>query len=140
LIEARPYDFDLSDEERREIRARVSAPLDRLIVYREMVVQTPFTIQLMGEEVEALSQGWDRFVMVTDLAACKRPDAPSRAMLRRRVSRVVHRVAHLAIVVGGNVMISAMARLVAYSMGYRSVSLHDTLDDALLEARRVLAS
>ena len=43
---------------------------------------------------------------------------------------------HVAIVVGGNVIIRAMARLVAFQIGYRSVSVHVTRAEALLELER----
>jgi hypothetical protein len=47
-------------------------------------------------------------------------------------------VAHVAIVVGGNLIMRAMARLFAYGMGLRSVSVHETRAEAIEEAGRAM--
>jgi hypothetical protein len=47
-------------------------------------------------------------------------------------------VTHVAIVVGGNLLMRAMARLVAYGMGLRSVSVHLTPAEAIEEAGRAM--
>jgi hypothetical protein len=54
------------------------------------------------------------------------------------VVRISPRVAHVGIVVGGNLLMRAMARLVAYGMGLRSVGVHLTRAEAIEEVGRAM--
>jgi hypothetical protein len=125
-------------EEGEAIAERVSIVGDRVLLMREVPVQSPFTIDLMFDRLDALTGVWERFAYVVDLAEATRPGPETRAALKARVVRISPRVAHVAIVVGGNVLMRAMARLVAYSMGLRSVSIHVTRAEAIEEAARAM--
>ena len=59
------------------------------------------------------------------------------AMLRRSMQEIAPRLAQIAVVCGGNIVIRSVARFLAFSMGLRT-SFHDTEQEALEEARRVL--
>jgi hypothetical protein len=87
----------------------------------------------MFDRLEALAQGWERFSYVVDLTEAKRPGPDTRAALKARVLRVRPRVAHVAIVVGNNLLMRAMARLFAHGMGLVSVSIHTTRAEAIAE-------
>ena len=97
-------------------------------------MQSPFSVNLMFDRLETLSRDWDRFSYVVDLTEAKRPDPETRAALKERVRRVSPRVAHVAIVVGNNLLMRAMARLFAHGMGLASVSVHATRAEAIEEA------
>ena len=84
---------------------------ERVLLMREMPVQSPFSINLMFDRLEGLARDWDRFSYVVDLREARRPDAETRAALKERAFRVSPRVAHVAIVVEGNLLMRAMARL-----------------------------
>ena len=131
-----PFGPDSTREEIEAIADRVSLVAERLLLMREIPVQSPFSIGVMFDRLEALASGWPRFGYVVDLSEATRPGPASRATLKTRVVRISPRVAHVAIVVGGNVLMRAMARLVAYSMGLKSVSLHVTRAEAIEEAAR----
>jgi hypothetical protein len=137
-LEQRAYGPDSTREESDAIADRVSRIDERVLLMREMPVQTPFSIDVMFDRLEALASGWDRFSYVVDLSDARRPDAETRAALKRRVLRVSPRVAHVAIVVGSNLLMRAMARLFAYGMGLTSVGIHVTRDEAIEEAERVI--
>ena len=137
-LEQRAYRPDSTPEECDAIADRVSLIEERVLLMREMPVQSPFSINLMFDRLEALARDWDRFSYVVDLAEARRPDAETRAALKERVHRVSPRVAHVAIVVGGNLLMRAMARLFAYGMGLTSVGIHVTRAEAIEEAGRAM--
>jgi hypothetical protein len=137
-IEARPYESDTSPAERSELRGRVSKLDDRLFMMVEVPVQTPFTLDVLFDRLEEMATGLDRFAYVVDLSDVKRPDAPVRAKLRERVAQINPRLAHVGLVVGGNAVIRAVAKLAAFTVGFRSFSFHMTVDQALEACRRAL--
>ena len=112
---------------------RVTVIGARALLMREIPVQSPASINAMFERLETLAQGWDRFSYVVDLTEAKRPDPATRAALKERVRRVSPRVDHVAIVIGHNLLMRAMARLVAHGMGLVSVSVHTTRAEAIEE-------
>ena len=125
-------------EESEAIADRVSIVGERVLLMYELPVQSPFSINLMFDRMEHLARAWDRFVYVVDLTEAKRPDPETRAVLKVRVLRLHPRVAHVAIAVGNNLLMRAMARLFAYGMGLPSVGIHATRAEAIGEARRVM--
>jgi hypothetical protein len=137
-IEARPYGPDASPSERSELRERVWKLEDRLFMLVEVPIQSPFTLDVMFDRLEELAAGLDRFAYVVDLSGVKRPDAQVREKLRERVARINSRLVHAGLVVGGNAVIRAVAKLAAYSLGFRSFSFHMTVDEAVEACRRVL--
>jgi len=68
----------------------------------------------------------------------KRPDARVRERLRERVARINARLEHAALVVGSNAVIRAVAKLAAFSLGFRSFSFHASVDQAVEACRRAL--
>ena len=134
----RPYGPEATREEREAIEGRVSLIGERVLLMREIQVQSPFSVTLMFDRLETMVQGWDRFAYVVDLAEATRPGPETRAALKERVLNISPRVVHVAIVVGGNVLMRAMARLFAYGMGLRSVSIHASRDEAIEEVGRAM--
>jgi hypothetical protein len=134
----RPYGPESTREERDAIEARVSLIGERVLLMREIPVQSPFSVTLMFDRLETMVQNWDRFAYVVDLTEATRPGPETRAALKQRVLSITPRVAHVAIVVGGNVLMRAMARLFAYGMGLRSVSIHVARAEAIEEVGRAM--
>jgi hypothetical protein len=137
-IEARPYGSDASPSERSELRDRVWKLEDRLFMLVEVPVQTPFTLDVMFDRLEELAAGLDRFAYVVDLSGVKRPDARVREKLRERVGRINPRLVHAGLVVGSDAVIRAVAKLAAFSLGFRSFSFHISVDQAVEACRRAL--
>jgi len=137
-IEARPYGSDASPAERSELRGRVSKLDDRLFMMVEVPVQTPFTLDVLFDRLEELTAGLDRFAYVVDLSGVKRPDARVREKLRERVAQINSRLAHVGVVVGANAVIRAVAKLAAFAIGFRSISFHMSVDEAVEACRRAL--
>ena len=137
-IEARPYGTDASPSERSELRERVWKIDDRLFMMVEVPVQTPFTLDVLFDRLEELAAGLDQFAYVVDLSGVKRPDARVREKLRERVGRINPRLVHAALVVGGNAVIRAVAKLAAFSLGFPSFSFHNSVEQAVEACRRAL--
>lgn len=137
-IEVRPDDADSTLVELDELRGRVWKLDDGLFVFEEIPVQTPFTIDVMFDRLEELSARSDRFAYVVDLSRVKRPDARVRERLRHRVGRIRPRLAHVALVVGGNAVIRAVATVAAFVIGFRSFTIHASIDEAVEACRRAL--
>jgi hypothetical protein len=138
VLQERAYGPDSTPVETQAIERRVSVVADRLLLLHEIPVQSPFSIDVMFDRIEALARDWPRFAYVADLTAAKRPDPETRARLKHRVTRIQPRLIHVAIVVGSNLIMQAMARLFAHSMGLVSVSIHATRDGAIERATRDL--
>jgi hypothetical protein len=137
-IARRAFGPDAAPEERAAIAARVSVIGDQLLLVHEIPVQTPFSVGIMCDRIEALAAGWERFAYVLDVRESSRPDAETRAALRARIRRISARLAIVSAVVGGNRLMRAMVRVVGYSMGLENMSVHSSREEAIAEARRVL--
>jgi hypothetical protein len=124
-------------EERERLIERVQVVEERIIRYREVPVQTPATIRLLVGEMERLSAGWPSFAEVLDLSASERPDAATRAELKRQIAKLAPRMRICAVVVKNNVVMRAMARFFGATMGLK-ISLHETEQEAMEAARRAL--
>jgi hypothetical protein len=125
-------------EEAEAIADRVSIVDERILLLYELPVQSPFSVNLMFDRMEQLARPWDRFAYVVDLTEAKRPDPETRAVLKARVIRLLPYVTHLAVAVGDNLLMRAMARLFAYGMGLPSVGIHASRAEAIEEARRAM--
>jgi hypothetical protein len=137
-LSAREYGPDSTLEEQQAMVDRVSVVDAGILLIREMPVQSPFSVHLMYDRIETLSQDWDSFAYVVDLTEAKRPNAQTRAALKERSLRVKHRISHVSVVVGTNELMRIMARLFAYGMGLASVSIHATCAEAIERARRAM--
>ena len=137
-IEARPDVADSTFVELDELRARIWKVEDGLFMFAEIPVQTPFSIDVMFDRLEELTAGIDRFAYVVDLSRVRRPDARVRERLRHRVGRIRPRLEHVGLVVGGNAVIRAVATLAAFVIGFRSFTIHASIDEAVEACRRAL--
>jgi len=137
-MEARPEGTDAFVDEREALRHRVCKVEDRLFLMEEVPIQSPFTIDVMFDRLEELSTGLNQFAYAVDLTGVQRPDAPTRQRLHERVMRINSRLAHVGVAVGLNVVIRAVVRLAAFAIGFRSVTFHMTVEEALEACRRAL--
>jgi len=137
-LERRAYGPESTREETAAIADRVSIVDEGILLLHEMPVQSPFSVTTMFDRFEVLARNWDRFAYVVDLTEAKRPNPETRAVLKERALRVKLRVAHVALAVGNNLLMHAMGRLFAHSMGLASVGIHTTRAEAIEEARRVM--
>jgi hypothetical protein len=137
-LEQRAYGPESTPEETSAIANRVSIVDEGILLLHEIPVQSSFSVNVMFDRFETIARDWDRFAYVVDLTEAKRPDPETRVALKERALRLKLRVTHVAIAVGDNLLMRAMARLFAYGMGLASVGIHATRAEAIEEARRVM--
>jgi hypothetical protein len=137
-FEQQTYGPEPTREESEAIAGRVTVIDERILFMHELPIQSPFSVNLMFDQMEYLARKWSRFAYVLDLSEAKRPDPETRAALKARVLRISPRVTHVAAVVGDNLLMRAMVRLIAHGMGLASVGVHATRAEAIEEARRVM--
>jgi hypothetical protein len=137
-LELHAYGPESTREEREAIAGRISVIDEGILLLHELPIQSPFSVNLMFDQMEHLARDWGRFAYVVDLTEAKRPDPETRAALKARVLRVRPRIVHIAVAVGDNLLMRAMARLFAHGMGLASVGVHATRAEAIEEARRVM--
>jgi signal transduction histidine kinase len=85
----------------------------------------------MFDELESLIACCDRLHYLVDLTDARRPSAETRAFIKERICRVRPKFDRAAVVVGGNIVIRAMARLMAPGMGLSPVTIHSTRQEAV---------
>ena len=137
-LEQRPYGPGSTREESEAIADRASVVDDRILLIDELPVQSPFSVKIMFDRFRALAHDWDRFAYVVDLTEAKRPNPETRAALKAQILGISPRVTHLAVAVGDNLLMRAMARLFAYGMGLTNVTIHATRAEAIEETRRAM--
>ena len=137
-LELHAYGPESTREESEAIADRVSVIDEGILLLHELPIQSPFSVNLMFDQMEHLAREWGRFAYIVDLTKAKRPDPETRAALKARVLRVRPRIVHIAVAVGDNLLMRAMARLFAHGMGLASVGVHATRAEAIEEARRAM--
>jgi hypothetical protein len=120
------------------LQERIRRVEDRLFLWEEVPDQTPFTVDVLFDRLEELTAGLERFAYVVDVSQVHRPDARTRERLKQRAAKLNTRIAHVGVVVGGNAVIRAVARLMAFGIGFRSFSFHASIDEATEACRRAL--
>jgi hypothetical protein len=120
------------------LRSRVTLVQERLVLFREIPFQTPRTVDVMFDRLEELTEPWPTFVVVLDLRGIERPGAEARQQLLARMRSVHSRFAHLAVAVGADPVLRAVAKVVAVTLGFSSTSFHATLEQAMDAAHRAL--
>jgi hypothetical protein len=137
-LEPRPYGPDEAPAALEALRARVWKLEDRIYMFEEVPIQTTFSLDLLFDRLEELAAGEERFAYIVDLRGVKRPGPEVRQRLKERVGRLNPRLAHAAVVFGANVVIRAVAKLAAFSIGFRSFTSHAGVEDAVEACRHAL--
>lgn len=135
----RALDANCSPTERALLRQRVKLVEPRLIYYHEVPIQSVFSIDVLFDQMNELSQPWPTFAYVLDLRDAQKPPTEVRRHLKYRVELVQKRVVRVSTLVGSNVMMAAMAHIWGLAMGL-PISVHTNVEDALARARRDLGS
>ena len=139
-IENRSYGADASDEERRAIAERVSMICDGIVLWKEIPVQSVFSIDTMERHAQELTDGLQAYSRVVDLSEAARPNAHVRRRLRDMVA-AEGRLQHLALFTQKNVLINVAIQFVFNRMIKNvSLSVHETYEEALQACREAMAA
>jgi hypothetical protein len=137
-LEPRPYGPDDAPAELEALRARVWKLENQIYMFEEVPIQTTFSLDLLFDRLEELTAAEEQFAYIVDLRGVKRPGPEVRQRLKERVERLNPRLAHVAVVFGSNIVIRAVAKLAAFSIGFRSFTSHAGVEDAVEACRRAL--
>jgi hypothetical protein len=130
-IESRAYGPESSEAEREAIKSRVSVIEDRVLYFRSIPQETPFTVDMMFDRLEELSADWDSFYIVRDFSQPMEINAETRAEVIERFSRFKHKVRHVALISDVNVFLRVTIRFLAARSSFFRYSVHRAFDEAL---------
>lgn len=133
-LEAHAYGADSTPEEVAALRRQVSLLEPGIVLYREAPVMSEFQIDVYMDRLTELIREHGQIVMIIDLAAGGRADAPARARIKARISDLRGKFRHVA-VVGDNRLGLISARLIGVALGVE-MSTHRRLAEAREAARR----
>jgi hypothetical protein len=129
-LQSRPYGEDSTPEEIQAIRARIYRYADKLIMYREVPVQSRFQLRHFEERLNEVSADMDYYDLLIDLTAAEPPNAEMRELLKKLFSAQT-KLRKTAVFTGRNFMLNVAARFVLGMAGLRSFSVHKTQEEAL---------
>ena len=133
------YDFDISSDEIKALRARISVPEANIILIHELPVVSPFSITVMWDRIDEITTPWSRFVVAANLCDTARPNTQSRHELTRRISAHKGKLIRLVAATGNNAVIRAAAWFVLGRSGI-PVSVVSNEAQALERANQELSS
>lgn len=130
-FETRPYHEDASEEEIKAIKDLVFVFSDNIIAFKEMKVISPFSANLVFDQMELLGKNFDHYGILIDLTTSQKPDSKSRRVINKRFKKICEDVEHVSFCTGKNFIINAAARFVMYQTNLGSYSIHKTIDGAV---------
>lgn len=137
-VEARPYGPDSTREEIELLRDRVAYDPAGFILYDEIPVFTPFSLEVMFERVAELEEahGLEDYAMFVDLSNTAPPDAASRNKVRELLEKRA-KVSRLVAYSGKNMLLNVALKFVASRfLKEKNLEIFSTKEKALAELRR----
>jgi hypothetical protein len=108
-------------------RVRLERP--GLVILKQVPHVTEASTNRLFQRAEELLSDASPRTLVVDLRETRIPDAPNRALLRRRISDLS--LNRFIVVVGGNRLIQVAARFVVSTIGIDDTRACQTLEEAL---------
>ena len=130
-LEPRAYNEESTPEEIEAIKARVNMYDETIIYYKEVRVITPFSINLMSDEVEKLKGQSKGFGLLFDLRENKIPDARARRIIYQRVKGVTENVTFVACVTGKNTIIKTALKFVLYHSYSKAYGVFSSVEEGI---------
>jgi len=137
-LERRKYFKDSTEEEIEALRARVTILEDKIVLLKEIPVVTPFSIDTLFAKMKEISSSFDACGFLIDLTDTGMPDAISRRQLNSQFKLALSNVKHVSFVTGKNFIINTAARFVMHQTNLKSYSVNKTLEEGVLEIKKVL--
>ena len=95
-FEARPYTETATVEEIKAIKDRVYLYDKQIIFFKELPVQSDFSVNIAFDQITELAQPLDQCGLIIDLSAAKRPNARVRRTINQRFKKICDHVDHVA--------------------------------------------
>jgi hypothetical protein len=133
-IEARAYGPESTPEEVAAIKDRIYFFSEKVIMFREVPVQSVFQLDLFEAKLDELAAPLDAYDLLIDLTEAEPPSAAIRARLKALFARQ-RKMRRTAVFTGKNFMLNVAAKFVLAGAGLRSFSVHTTREQALATLR-----
>jgi hypothetical protein len=129
-LHARAYGPDSTAEEIQAIKDCIYMHSGRIMMYRELPVQSVFHLDLFESKMNELAQHLEHYDLLIDLTQAQPPSAQVRARLKKLFGgqRLLRKT---AVFTGRNFMLNVAAKFVLSGSGLRSFSVHSTQEQAL---------
>ncbi len=138
LFEERKYSEDSTEEEIQAIKDNVFIYDPQIIYLDEIPVVSPFSINLVFDEITLLGETLGKHGLVIDIRGTRIPDAVTRRVINQRFGRVCETISHVAFCTGKNVIINTAARFVMYQTNLESFSINKTVEECFAAIKEVV--
>lgn len=134
MIESRVYlEDNTSDQEIGFLKARVSEIADGIYRYVEIPQPSLFSVHILFDAIDALSQGGGNFCIVFDLREGGRPDSMTRRAINERMEGIADRIIHVSFVTGRGIILNTALRFILHDTKLPSYSVHKEYASAIEE-------
>lgn len=137
-LERRTYHEDSSPEEISLLSNRVQIYQENILLYKEVYVTSPFTVNLLFDKLEYLIPEDYKPGILIDVSMADNPDAKSRKILNIRFKQIQDKVSHVAFITNKNLIINTAIRFVMYGTDLKSFSVNQDYDRALKNLKKYL--
>lgn len=141
-IEKRAYDEDSTPEEMVLLEKRISICEKNIILYDEIPVVCPFSINFFFQKAENLARDlnkeFDRCGLIIDVSGVTHPDARTRKVINQCFTRVCNTFSHVAFVTGKDVFINTTIRFVLFGTNLKSYSVNKSVEEAINNTKKSL--
>ena len=130
-FEQKAYNEDATANEIQAIKNQVFVHSEGVVFLKEIPEVSPFSINLVFDEIERLGQQMGRHGIVIDIRETRRPNTETRRVINTRFTKICERVEHVSFCTGQNILINTAVRFVMYQTNLDSFSIHKTVEASI---------
>lgn len=119
------------------MRKRVTIFQDKIILYDEIPIFSPFSIEIMFSEMTKLANQFNECAYIIDISETQLPDAETRRILNKKFKETLNNVKHVAFVTGKNFIINTAAKFVMFQTNLDSFSINKTREEAVENIKKI---
>ena len=138
IFEKRAYNEDATEAEIQAMKDNVFQYSPQIIYLDEMPVVSPFSIQLVFEQIEILGKQMGEHGLLVDIRNTVRPDSITRRAINKEFTRLCENIAHVSFCTGKNFLINTAARFVMYQTNLDSFSVNKSVEEAVVAIQKSL--
>ena len=138
LKEGVRYYEDCSIAIREAIKNRVVILNRQTVLLNDLRVNTPFTLELMLEEVAKKGQTLGKYSLIVDIRNSNLPDGLNRRKINEMFSMLSKDISHISFCTGKNLLLNSVVKFVLYGTKLDSYSCDKTLEGAQESVNRVM--
>ncbi len=131
VLEEKKYEEGCSEEIINLIKDRVTVEGGAVILFKEIPIQTPFSVNIIFDQINLLKDQVNDYIIVIDLTEAKMPDVKVRRRIGERFTMLSENFKHVAFFTGKNGIINTAIKFVMYGINLKSYSVHKTKKEAL---------